>query len=284
MTGNHKLRFVKATLRDCWQGQCARRGRNDRGRDVVRVLELNDQEFRAGKDGETIYLQRMLADKYPNIDLDDYTLKAVQVDAKSRRGGGSVALRLGDVTTEPSNIGGSEDKFSSNDPSTFYRLAFNRPAGADSERVWQLLLKGRLKVRNIVVVMAPTQGRDAAGGGSRNDSSKQNNKKKMTKCTGNNCGKGREVIARASGQRSCYTAGDGRYVDKRDNATVAFRNGCRNGACQEQRERCYESRTCVCADGEGRCKQANSCGAPRGCKFGYATLKMHCPSETFQFN
>jgi hypothetical protein len=129
----------------------ARRGGHDRGfgeRKRV-VLEMYDQKFRGNN---IIALKREIKDQYPRMKLRKFSLKAVNLVAKTRRGHGTATLLVGQQASRSKTVAGSRHEFHSNRPYTYDRVRLRNPSNSSQGR-WQIELQGAFKVKKVVVVL-----------------------------------------------------------------------------------------------------------------------------------
>jgi len=115
------------------------------------VLNYNDVEIRSGRDYDAeLFLKRTLYEQYPWVDVRTMDLRKVTLVAKSKHGGGSAQLRVGDRMSTPSQVGGSPRDFHNCRGYTFERVHFVNP-DRDSRGPWQIDLRGNLIVRKVIL-------------------------------------------------------------------------------------------------------------------------------------
>jgi len=117
-------------------------------------LRLNDILF---KPQEIVRLKLLLKSQFPNVQLNNTRLNEIEVLAKSRQGRGKIALRVGNAISEPHQIPGTIDKFKSTDGDTFRRITIINRASENSGN-WQLFIGGYIRIREIVLEVAPLGG------------------------------------------------------------------------------------------------------------------------------
>lgn len=277
--GALRIDRVVLFLNDCGLGECIAQTQA-----TTRKLSFNDTIYRlAKKDGtHTIRLRNELKNAY-GVSLADAHLKSVEIISKTKEDQmGRAILILGDQVAQRVDLPAGPGAFKSNDPGSYGRTMIEPRFQTSGEGGrWVLeLRKANIRVREILVTTIDraywrpgNQAASAAGTATP-----------RALCTADNCPKGPAVTKSATGPRSCYASSDGRQIDRRNGAVVSWREGCADGSCQSRNETCFESRTCLCANGSGRCKDTGSCGAGGGCKYGFATKKMHCKSGIFDVN
>ncbi|MCK9174557.1 MAG: hypothetical protein M0O96_04690 [Desulforhopalus sp.] len=120
-------------------------------------IDMGDKVFQAGHNRAAVLpLERLLHQQYPGIKLDKMELKRVVLVAKSQEGHGRVNLRVGNKTSREKLISGQPQDFKRRSAATFSKvLLFNPADRAGGE--WQLQLKGKVKVRRVIVVVEERQ-------------------------------------------------------------------------------------------------------------------------------
>lgn len=115
------------------------------------VLDFNDTHMR-GHQGEpaTIMLKKSIKSQYPWIRISELDLRRVKLVAKSKRGRGGAALRVGNWGTDMYEVAGSPQDFHDGRRITFDKVKFNNPSH-NSHGPWQLDLKGNFIVRKVVL-------------------------------------------------------------------------------------------------------------------------------------
>ena len=115
-----------------------------------------------GEDDRSCYsvigLKRLLRQHYSleRDDLSKFEIRRVEVLAKSRRGKGIIKLVAGEMDLSESIVDGNPYDWETAADYTFYKTQlFNN---SDSQGRWQLLLKGHIKVRKIVVEVRRKRG------------------------------------------------------------------------------------------------------------------------------
>lgn len=265
--GDLRIREIVIVMNDCAREECYT---DDPDQGVVQLtLDYDDLEIKNYARASGILIQRELEKAYGRVDFDHLRLVNIALLAKSADGEGQAWLVVGSQPTAAKTVRGRASRFESRDTETFDRVVFAPPNPGDTAGRWILMHRGHFKVRKLTVEMI--------------DCSKVEcrSREYVAQCTAANCPKGTKVKGRAQGPRTCYTASDGRWIDKRNGALVSYIEGCKDGRCVQREEICYESRTCTCANGQGQCKRADSCSVGPGCRYGHVTLRMHCPSSKF---
>jgi len=253
--GGLKLRRVLLWVNDCAQGDCVAQTQP-----TTRKLSFNDTVYRLAKskDAEQIGLRAELKKAY-GIELNDAELKNVQLISKTRQGQTGRALLInGEDVVRRMDLPGGPGQFKGTDPASYRSTNIeprlqNRKNRNDTRGRWILQLQGaNIKVKEILVTTIdraywrPGQPSAASSSNTSTDAAPRN------LCTAGNCPSGSTVVKSASGPRSCYASSDGRQIDRREGAMVKWREGCVDGTCKSRTETCFESRTCLCANGRWR--------------------------------
>ncbi len=266
-------------VNDCGLGECVAQTQP-----TTRKLSFNDAIYRlANKDGtHTIKLRNELKNAY-GVSLADAHLKSIEIVSKTKENQtGRAILTIGEQVAQRVDLPAGPGAFKSNDPASYGSTLIEPRFQTSGEGGrWVLeLRKANIRVREILVTTIDRAywrpGKQAA--------SASGTATPRALCNADNCPQGSKVTKSATGPRSCYASSDGRQIDRRNGAVVTWREGCADGTCQSRNETCFESRTCLCANGSGRCKDVGSCGAGGGCRYGFATKKMHCKSGIFEVN
>ncbi len=117
------------------------------------VLHFDDSLFHGHNgNGTTLYLKKALRDQYPGINVTDYRLRKVILVAKSKKGRGRAQLRVGPELTDLYRVDGYSRNFHRDHKKSFDRVAIDTPY-YDSRGPWQLFLRGKFKIRKIVLVV-----------------------------------------------------------------------------------------------------------------------------------
>ena len=112
-------------------------------------VQFYDQNYRGQS---TLFLKREIRQQFPGINLRRADLLRVRLIAKSRRGRGTAALKVGYDVTYPQTVSGNPYDFNDPAPYTFDRVPFDNPSW-DSTGVWQIKLRGNFIVRKVVVIV-----------------------------------------------------------------------------------------------------------------------------------
>ena len=136
----------------CEERYTRRRPRPHRPRPIDRPtraekFELRFDRERVFRGHNTVYLKRRLRNQH-GIDLHRYNLKAVVLVAKSKHGRGTGSLMVGDANTYEEVIDGMPYEFRAR--GGFDRVRFRNPK-RNSRGPWQLHLRGKIKIKKIVV-------------------------------------------------------------------------------------------------------------------------------------
>ncbi len=117
------------------------------------VIEYGDTVIRGhGRSPATHLLKKALKQQYPGVDIRNLELERVILVAKTRRGFGDAALRVGKFWSESYQVAGSPWDFYDNSRYTFDRIHFSNPSH-DNKGPWQIDLHGNFVVRKVVVVV-----------------------------------------------------------------------------------------------------------------------------------
>jgi len=103
-----------------------------------------------------------------SFDLRKADLISVKIVAKSKHGGGTVSLLVGDQLTTPSPIQGWSGRFDKRRARTFYDIYLDNP-NWNSEGRWQLFFKGNIKIRKIILTIEVPQNHEHGGHGRGRD-------------------------------------------------------------------------------------------------------------------
>lgn len=114
-------------------------------------LMLRDQEFISNQMEDTVPLKALINQQYGRVDLKNYHLKRVAVFAKSRAGQGRISLVTGQDESLAQRIDGNPRDYRV-DGRFYNRYVFTAP-GLETRGVWQLKLRGNIKIDRIVVVV-----------------------------------------------------------------------------------------------------------------------------------
>ncbi|MEZ4871473.1 MAG: hypothetical protein R2827_04335 [Bdellovibrionales bacterium] len=136
------------------------RGRRDRGYQQQRIRIQVDQMYNGH---HTLPLKAMIR-RQTGINLQDMDLTQVVVFAKSARGHGQAILNIGGQVQDQVTIAGSRGDFFSDRPATFSthqmfarnsREGRGGQVGSGRNEIWQMDLRGRIKVKNIIAFIQP---------------------------------------------------------------------------------------------------------------------------------
>ena len=124
-----------------------------RPRDDRFVLNFHGRQFRGQE--QMIPLKRELKRQYPELNLQRFELESVRLVAKSKRGRGTVALRVGQNTSYPEDIYGTPHDFHTEEEWTYDTIMLNDTGYGETNGRWQLLLNGNIKISKIVINVRP---------------------------------------------------------------------------------------------------------------------------------
>lgn len=108
-------------------------------------IDFYDQVFTRDS---TIFLKQELKKLRPRMNFENWDLKRVVLVAKSARGFGEAYLQIGRDQSRIETVDGNHFDFQSN--GNYHRIPFRSP-GPDAGK-WQLHMKGRIKVKKVLVV------------------------------------------------------------------------------------------------------------------------------------
>ncbi len=104
-------------------------------------------------DGQSVLnLKQDLKDQF-NIKPNRLELKRVVLFAKSKHGQGQASLKVGDYESDTQTVGGRLNEFNSKDPDTYERIVMRLPNKEDDNGVWQIKLRGNIRVMMVRVVV-----------------------------------------------------------------------------------------------------------------------------------
>lgn len=291
LKGRLKIRRIIIGLNDCGKGECRVQQVETR-----RVIPLGDSEVRVPDSERVIDLRRLVQNYDGELQLNEASLVKVDLMIKMfERDGGIIRLAPHGQKVVQTSLTGNRNNYRNRGDETFTRIELEPRDASRTRGAWDLILRaGTFRLREIAVTTidraywrADGKPLAAAGEEEKKEAKKPVGKGKNQQGARNNncdrdkCRPSRRVQARATGALSCYASSDGRMIDRRDGAKMTIVQGCADGACMKSTETCWESRTCKCADGSGRCKDKSSCSSGNGCQHGYVSLKFHCPSGVF---
>jgi len=117
------------------------------------VLDFQDC-YMNGTKGEpaSLYLKKALRQQYPGVDVTDFRLLKVVLLAKTKKGKGTAQLRVGPEVSDFHRVDGHPRVFNHNKRNTFDKVSIVSPYH-NSRGPWQLNLRGKFKVRKVVLVV-----------------------------------------------------------------------------------------------------------------------------------
>jgi hypothetical protein len=110
-------------------------------------IQLDDIEL---KPGNGLKLKALALKSNPSLAIDDASLLAVEVLAKSRQGAGKMRLRVGNNYTQWTTVGGTKDTYDMDTADSFTTVKYRSPKNG-KKKVWQLFINGYIKIRKIVL-------------------------------------------------------------------------------------------------------------------------------------
>lgn len=126
------------------------------------TINMNDQEYR-GAQGETIPLRQLIQRQRPQIQLNQFEIQSARVLAKSRAGRAQMSLIIGNRQADRVIVPGRPVDFDRPAGNTFTNLFLENTTG-NSTGVWQLEVRGNVKVRQIVVSLREIRRGGGPGG------------------------------------------------------------------------------------------------------------------------
>lgn len=126
------------------------------GADQKLVLDYHDQHLRGSN---TLKLKQKIRQMYGRSFMKNYDILKVRVVAKSKHGGGTAQLKIGQWTSNPKRLYGSPSDFHNNRPRTYDRVVFENNSWRNEGGVWQVKLQGNIKVKKVVVFLQEKWGR-----------------------------------------------------------------------------------------------------------------------------
>jgi hypothetical protein len=115
------------------------------------TLRFNDEQFQGNS---TLHLRQEILQQtnLSPADLNRVRVERVDLWAKSRQGNGRAALKIGNRETNFKEVDGRPSDFNDDDLDTYERIRFENPNNNDnSNGVWQILLRGNIKVKRVVL-------------------------------------------------------------------------------------------------------------------------------------
>lgn len=117
------------------------------------ILKYKDRHIRSTNHQEqTLYLKRELKEKYPQLNLNKYRLVRTVVMAKSKKGKGTVQLRIKDKYSRKHRVHGTPQGFGNSAKFNYDKVEISPPAYR-SDGPWQLLFRGNFKLRKVLLVV-----------------------------------------------------------------------------------------------------------------------------------
>ncbi|MBT3236625.1 MAG: hypothetical protein HN353_11780 [Bdellovibrionales bacterium] len=116
------------------------------GRERVQ-LSFGGQQFRGQ---QTIKLRQKLRQQHGIVSQGRQLVAAVVV-GKSKHGMGTVKLKVGGALSYAQTLDGYPSEF--NRGGNFYRVRIQNPQSYNSQGVWQLKLKGNIKIKKVVLIL-----------------------------------------------------------------------------------------------------------------------------------
>jgi len=114
-------------------------------------LEFYDQVY---TQGSTLMLKQVLQQQHPRLNVRALDLRGATLVAKSNMGRGEAYLSVSGMSSRLKQITGSPYDFHSPRPDTFDRVGFRNPAPGAAAGPWQIHLRGRIKVRAVILRLA----------------------------------------------------------------------------------------------------------------------------------
>lgn len=114
------------------------------------ILDYGDSQFRGHHDGTKIYLKKSLKEHYPVVDVSNYRLRKVILDAWTNSGTGNVRLRIGPEMTSIYNVDRRNRDMARERGHSSSAVAIENPF-YESWGPWQLLLHGDITLRQVIL-------------------------------------------------------------------------------------------------------------------------------------
>ena len=116
------------------------------------VLKYDDRHIQSSKhQPATIYLKQELQRSYPGLDLSRQRLERIVVMAKSKKGNGTVQLRVNDDYSREMRVQGQSNSFNNKDTFNYDKIDIASPSSSRGG-AWQLHFRGNFMLRKIVVI------------------------------------------------------------------------------------------------------------------------------------
>jgi hypothetical protein len=115
------------------------------------VLYFNDSNIRGHKgEAATLFLKKCLKQQYPYANIANMDLRKVVLLAKSKKGKGTVSLRVGNRVSSMYQVDGNPRSFKNKRRESFDKVKFHNPSN-NSRGPWQVSLDGNFIVRKVVL-------------------------------------------------------------------------------------------------------------------------------------
>jgi hypothetical protein len=112
------------------------------------VLDYDGEQFRGQN---TLFLKKKIKQMYPMMKLNNKKIASVVLVAKSKQGRGQASLKVGQSVSDSETVYGEPMDFFDNSSYTFDQVFLENPSYYNTQGVWQIKLKGNIKVQKVIV-------------------------------------------------------------------------------------------------------------------------------------
>ncbi|WP_163337697.1 hypothetical protein [Desulfopila sp. IMCC35008] len=117
------------------------------------ILKYKDRHIQSkNHQVQALYLKRELKQRYPQLNLNQYRLVRTVVMAKSKKGKGTIQLRVRNNYSRKHKVHGPPQGFGNSAKFTYDKIEIGNPAHR-SDGPWQLLFTGNFKLRKVLLVV-----------------------------------------------------------------------------------------------------------------------------------
>lgn len=117
------------------------------------ILKYKDRHIQSkNHQVQTLYLKRELKQRYPQLNLDQFRLVRTVVMAKSKKGKGTIQLRIKDNYSRKHRVQGTPQGFSKSAKFNYDKVEIGTPTHR-SDGPWQLLFAGNFKLKKVLLVV-----------------------------------------------------------------------------------------------------------------------------------
>lgn len=133
------------------------------------ILKYQDRHIQSiNHQAQTLLLKRELKQRYPKLNLNQFRLVRTVIMAKSKKGKGTIQLRINNNYSQKYRVHGSPKGFSNSAKFNYDKVEINNPAHR-SDGPWQLLFTGNFKLRKVLLVVERVDGNQTNHYSSRNN-------------------------------------------------------------------------------------------------------------------